>query len=202
MRLIGEALRGDPDRQTAPEDAHVSIGRSKPRRWSPAPHHRPGGAAQPAEPHYGVADLLVALGPARRARPGTLDAATAPSRRASAKPCSYRVVDIKFRTLDLAPDRAAEPHDTAPTWPGSGSTARRWGGVQGYRPPSPTCSGAAEVGHARGTSCFERLARVDTSDRPTGGPGQTVRGDGRPGDRLDRLMRARRRAWQVLRACG
>jgi len=97
----------------------------------------------------------------------------------SAKPHgNYRVV-TSVRTLDLAPDRAAEPHDKknprlmAQVW----IYSERWARVQGYRRHPPTCSGAAGSRAMPAHQSFERLARVDQdaiANRRTGAPSEAM----------------------------
>ena len=202
MRLIGE--RFEVTRiGNAPEDAQrldralETLGAME----SGAPIIAQAVLRNPQNRTYGVADLLVRSDLLDGLVPGTLDAAAAavPAPALGQAPWHYRVVDIKFRTLDLAPDRAAEPHDTraymAQVWIYSGALGR----IQGYRPPSAYLLGRGwKSGHARGTSCFERLARVDhdaIANRRTGAAVEAMAAEA-----IDwiRLMRRHGAAWQVL----
>lgn len=74
----------------------------------------------------------------------------------------YRVVDVKFRTLDLLKTgdlstAAASLDDLAQTWVYNEALGR----LQGYTPPAAYVVGRAwKQGDARGDRCWERLGRV------------------------------------------
>ncbi|MGH2408206.1 MAG: hypothetical protein ACRDF7_09035 [Candidatus Limnocylindrales bacterium] len=150
---------------------------------------------------YGVADLLVRSDLLNELVPGTLrdTEARVPAPALGTNPWHYRVVDIKFHTLDIGPDRAADP------WDSPANAAQLWvynealGRLQGYRPPAAFVLGRLwKSGWARGTGCFERLARTD----------HDAVGDPRTGKRIGpltleahawiRRMRAEGASWRLL----
>lgn len=111
---------------------------------------------------YGMADLLVRSDVLARLIPGGLTAeeaaiaapALGPDRR------HYRVVDIKFTTLDLRQDgQAGSRHrkHLGQVWVYNQALGR----MQGYTPPASYLLGRAwESASERGASCLERLAAI------------------------------------------
>lgn len=112
---------------------------------------------------YGAADLLVRSDRLCALFPGALSeedaAATAPD--LSLGPRHYRVVDIKFTTLDLLKDgQAASDHlkYMVEVWLYNEALGR----LQGFTPPGAFLLGRRwKASKQRGTSALERLARVD-----------------------------------------
>jgi hypothetical protein len=175
MRLVGERLEVVRI-ANAPEDA-LSLERAAATvdaMEAGAPVIAQAVLRNPETRTYGVADLLVRSDRIDELVADTLgeEAATAGAPGLGGRPWHYRVVDIKFRTLELRADRAADPSDLraymAQVWVYNEALAR----VQGYRAPAAYLLGRGwRSGNARGTSCFERLARVDHDaivDRRTG----------------------------------
>lgn len=112
---------------------------------------------------YGSPDLLVRSDVLERLIPGALlageSAYSAPA--LSGNPWHYRVVEVKFTTLHLLRDgHAASDHAAhmGQAWLYNAALGR----LQGWIPPSAFLLGRgwrSAVG--RGSSCFDRLARVD-----------------------------------------
>ena len=190
LRLIGERfavtrIASDPEHARSFEHAVATLD----AMVAGAPVIAQAVLRNPENRTYGIADLLVRSDILNALVPGTLDedAASvgapglaagalglgvgAPGLRAAAaanapglgtSPWHYRVIDIKFSTLDLDVDRAAKASGAlaymAQVWVYNEALGR----LQGYRPPASYLLGRAwKSGRARGTSCFERLARVD-----------------------------------------
>ncbi len=112
---------------------------------------------------YGAADLLVRSDRLHALFPGVLseaDAAVAAADLAPG-PFHYRVVDIKFTTLDLLKDgQAASDHlkCMVEVWLYNEALGR----LQGFTPPAAFLLGRRwKASKQRGTSALERLARVD-----------------------------------------
>lgn len=112
---------------------------------------------------YGAPDLLVRSDILEQMIPGTL---TAGEESVSAQDLPdalwhYRIVDIKYTTLDLLKDgHAGSSHREymAQVWLYNAALGR----IQGYLPPSAYLLGRAwKKNNARGTSALERLERVD-----------------------------------------
>ncbi len=125
----------------------------------------------PVHGTYGVADLLVRSDHLNDLVPGTLmpDEAMLPAP-ALGTPWHYRVVDIKFRTLDLLKNGGAASglaNYMAQVWLYNEALAR----VLGMTPPASFLLGRSwDQGKERGDGCFDCLARVDrdrvvTADR-------------------------------------
>jgi len=117
----------------------------------------------PVHRTYGVADLLVRSDHLNTLVPDTLtdEEATLPSP-ALNSPWHYRVVDIKFRTLDLRKDGSAGSdlaHYMAQVWIYNEALAR----ILGMTPSASFLLGRSwtQGTKGRGDSCFDRLARVD-----------------------------------------
>lgn len=153
----------------------------------------------PVHRTYGVADLLVrsdrlnelvpdSIGPAEacRAAPG-IGAAT----------FHYRVVDVKFRTLDLVASGAAGADSRAymaQVWIYNEALSR----ILGMTPSASYLLGRNWTqGKNRGESCFDRLARVD-HDRFLGKVGPSLRVAALEAVEWIRRVRTEGAAWQVL----
>ena len=112
---------------------------------------------------YGIADLLVRSDRLNDLVPDTLtsEEATLPSPALGNAPWHYRVVDIKFRTLDLRTDGSAGTqlaHYMAQVWIYNEALSR----TLGMTPSASFLLGRSwDQGKNRGDSCFDRLARVD-----------------------------------------
>ena len=117
----------------------------------------------PENQTYGAPDLLVRSDTLLDLFPGTFssDDATASASELGGQPWHYRVVDVKFTTLDI--DRHG--HET------KGHMAymaqvfisnEALGRIQGYLPPASYLLGRGwRTSSDRGRSCMERLSRVD-----------------------------------------
>ena len=113
---------------------------------------------------YGVPDLLVRSDILDALFPGTLEdeEAAQPAPDLPGSRWHYRVVDVKFRTLDLLASGSL----------GNGRPAqkvqlfiynRALGRIQGVEPGASYVLGRAwKQGKARGSTCMERLGRVST----------------------------------------
>jgi hypothetical protein len=117
----------------------------------------------PSRRTYGAVDLLVRSDLLGRIVDEGLDPdeATVGAPGVGARAWHYRVVDIKFRVLDLLKDgRAAGdllPY-MAQVWVYNAALGR----IQGYLPPAAHLLGRSWTqGRDRGEGCLERLARVD-----------------------------------------
>ncbi len=153
----------------------------------------------PANRTYGVADLLVRSDLLNKLVPGTLDPdeARMPAPGIGATAHHYRVVDIKFRTLELLAHGGAAASQRpylAQVWIYNEALGR----IQGFTPPASYLLGRSwKQGDDRGDGCFDRLARVD-HDR------LVVRGGSPLADEVaaavEWLRRLRRDggAWEVL----
>lgn len=117
---------------------------------------------------YGIADLLVRSDQLNELVPDTLDdeeaGLPAPGLAAEGSappPWHYRVLDIKFKTLDLRKDGSAGSalsHYMAQVWTYNEALSQ----VLGMTPGASYLLGRSwHQGKGRGDSCFERLARVD-----------------------------------------
>lgn len=112
---------------------------------------------------YGVADLLVRSDVLDQLFPGTLgDLARAPAPALGTVRHHYRVVDVKFHTFEVTADGGATARDALPYMAQVWVYNEALGRLQGYTPPAAFLLGRSwRGGEARGTGCFERLARVD-----------------------------------------
>jgi hypothetical protein len=110
---------------------------------------------------YGVADLLVRSDVLERLFPGTLADAAVPAPDLGPAPWHYRVIDVKFTTLDLLRDgHAASGHlaYAAQVWLYNEALGR----LQGFAPPCGYLLGRAwKRLKERGTSALDRVCRVD-----------------------------------------
>ena len=112
---------------------------------------------------YGIADLLVRSDRLNDLVPDTLtdEEAALPAPMLGNSPWHYRVVDIKFRTLDLRKDGSAGTqlaHYMAQVWIYNEALSR----ILGMTPSASFLLGRGwDQGKERGDSCFDRLARVD-----------------------------------------
>ncbi len=151
---------------------------------------------------YGLADLLVRSDLINQLVPDTLDDAAARVVAPALGPAAawhYRVVDVKFHTLALDRERAAQPFDSlaamAQVWVYNEALGR----LQGYLPPSAYLLGRSwKAGWVRGTGCFERLARVDHDALGDPRGGRTL--EAMTIEALDwvRRLRAQGDTWRVL----
>lgn len=202
MRLVGERL--DVVRiGNAPEDA-LSLeraGATVDAMEAGMPAIAQAVLRNPESRTYGVADLLVRSDRLNELVDGSL---TEEESRVGApglggRPWHYRVVDIKFRTLELSANRAADSSDLraymAQVWVYNEAVAR----IQGYRAPAAFLLGRSwRSGGARGTGCLERLARVDQdaiADRRTGA---TIGEVAAEAIEWIRRMRAEGDTWRVV----
>lgn len=121
---------------------------------------------------HGAADLLVRSDILHRLFPGDISAedASQPARHLDIGPAHYRVVEIKFTTLDLLKDGHAGSHHIehmVQVWLYNEALGR----MQGYTPQSAHILGRKwKSARERGASAFDRLARVDR-DRVLKGAG-------------------------------
>ncbi len=148
---------------------------------------------------YGSVDLLVRSDILEKLVPGTLAPANvamaAPALRG--QPWHYVVADIKFSTLHLLKDGHASSkhqHYMAQVWTYNEALGR----IQGYTPPASFLLGRGWVTSSdRGTSCFDRLARVD-HDHSVSREGATLAEA--VGEAIAWIRRMRRdgAAWNVL----
>jgi len=148
---------------------------------------------------YGVADLLVRSDHLADIVPGSLDSdeARIPAPGIDAAAYHYRVVDIKFRTLDLLADGGAgsgmRPY-MAQVWVYNEALGR----IQGFTPPASYLLGRSwDQGKHRGDGCFDRLARVD-HDRPLTKNGQALSGAVAAAVVWIRRLRREGGGWQML----
>ena len=152
----------------------------------------------PEKQAYGVPDLLVRSDILNRLVPGTLapEEEQLPAADIPGANWHYRVVDIKFATLDLLADGAAGASHLpfmAQVWVYNEALGR----IQGYRPPCGYLLGRGwKQRGERGTNALAKLARVDDD---------LLLRDGRTLERVvrdacDWIRRVRRSGatWQVL----
>lgn len=153
----------------------------------------------PANRTYGVADLLVRSDLLDTLVPGALDAdeARLAAPGLGARRHHYRVVDVKFRTLDLLANGDAGSELRA-------YMAQVWiynealGRIQGLTPPASFLLGRSWThDKARGAGCLDRLARVG-HDRPVVRGGEPLADAAADAIRWVRRMRAEGGAWEVL----
>ena len=150
---------------------------------------------------YGMADLLVRSDILDQLVPGTIDeeAARVRAPNLGADGWHYRVVDVKFQTLELDADRRVKAFRASPAMAQVWVYNEALGRIQGYRPPSAYLLGRRwKAGWTRGTGCFERLARVDqemVGDARSGATLKTLTGDAIA---WMRRLRAEGATWQVL----
>ena len=117
----------------------------------------------PQSQTYGSADLLVRSDRLRMVFPGALseEDAAAAAQDLPLGPCHYRVVDIKFTTLELLKDgQAASDHlkYMVEVWLYNEALGR----LQGFTPTAAFLLGRRwKASKQRGNSALERLARVD-----------------------------------------
>lgn len=167
----------------------------------------------PEDRTYGVADLLVRSDVLNAIVPGTLDEAAAgigapslgsmDSRAPAGAPARpawhYRVVDVKFHTLELNVNRTARPGDALPYMAQVWVYNEALGRIQGYRPPAAFLLGRSwKSGTARGTGCLERLARVDHDAVGDTGTGEPLASLTRTALDWIRRLRVEGAAWRVL----
>jgi uncharacterized protein (TIGR02679 family) len=149
---------------------------------------------------YGTADLLVRADVLEDLVPGTLEGGGA-SRAAPAlgTPWHYRAVDLKFHRFELLRDgHASSDADSLPFLVQVWLYNRALGTTQGYRPPSGYLLGRGwTAGGERGTSCLERLARVD-ADRWLEHRGTSLELLARQALGWIRQLRADGASWTVL----
>ena len=151
---------------------------------------------------YGMADLLVRSDILDELVPGTIDEAAArvgaPNLGGDAAR-HYRVIDVKFTTLDIDAERGIKEYRATPAMAQVWVYNEALGRIQGYRPPAAYLLGRRwKTGWTRGESCFERLARVDhdaIGDQQTGATLAALTGEA-----IDwiRRMRGEGAAWRVL----
>ena len=149
---------------------------------------------------YGIADLLVRSDYLDQIVPGSLglDAARHSAPGIDGASWHYRVVDIKFRTLDLRAGGEAGT-EMAPYMAQVWVYNEALGRIQGYTPDAAYLLGRAwQQGKERGSSCFERLAPVNHDRTIMKNAGATIAQS--VGEGLDWVRRLRREGggWDVL----
>ena len=152
----------------------------------------------PSRRTYGSVDLLVRSDVLDAIVPGTLE----PDDTATGAPglgsigWHYRVVDIKFRTLDLDSSGGAGSGQRAymaQVWVYNAALGR----IQGYTPPASYLLGRSwKDSQDRGGGCFERLARVDQVRLFR--DGTSLEGIVEEGLAWVRRLRTEGHEWQVL----
>jgi hypothetical protein len=148
---------------------------------------------------YGAPDLLVRSDILRRLFPGDLaeDQATLEAPDLPLGPRHYRIVEIKFITLDLLKDgHAGSKHlkYMVQAWLYNEALGR----MQGLTPPAAFLLGRRwEASRDRGVSALDRLARVDR-EREVRGLGAGVRGEALRASDWVRRVRAHGSGWRVL----
>lgn len=150
---------------------------------------------------YGAPDLLVRSDVLRRLFPADIseESACVPAGDLSLGACHYRVVDIKFTTLDLLKDsHAGSDHlkYMVQLWLYNEALGR----MQGFTPPASFLLGRRwKTSKERGLSAVERLARVDHA-RELKGYGTDLRGYALSACDWVRRVRSTGAEWSVLPA--
>lgn len=149
---------------------------------------------------FGKVDLLVRADVLEALVPGTLEPDGVTHRApALGTPWHYRAVDLKFHRFELLRDgHASADADSLPYLVQVWLYNRALSEAQGYRPPSAYLLGRGWIqGDERGSSCLERLARVD-DDRWLGHRGTSLELLARRALDWIRRLRTDGAVWSVL----
>lgn len=149
---------------------------------------------------FGMADLLMRADVLEALVPGTLEpGGVAHGAPALGTPWHYRAIDVKFHRFELLRDgHTSADSDSLPylvqVWLYNHALSE----AQGYRPPSAYLLGRGWIqGDERGSSCLERLARVD-DDRWLEHRGTSLELLARGALDWVRRLRAEGAGWSVL----
>lgn len=153
----------------------------------------------PESKTYGAPDLLVRSDILRRLFPSDIDEGAASHRAPDLPNLHYRVIDVKFTTLDLLRDgHAGGDHlkYMVQVWLYNEALGR----MQGYTPPSSFILGRRwKDSKGRGVSALDRIARID-HDRPLKGLGTDLRAYALAACDWVRKVRREGADWTVLPA--